>query len=176
MWPGTTCRSVVVVGTRVRARVPWGYSSPGRLRLDPMSCRGGGLKRAAGGAGMVARRSRGWPMQQAHAQAYPYNNKVGHGLSIGGTWHCLGCRAGPPSSASDSTSLPGQISPCWATSHGPGGPVSTRSSGEPLRMSCHFPLPSPFIPLKPAPQHPRVHLLVGLESGWPWDSDADRRI
>lgn len=39
-------------------------------------------------------------------------------------------------------------------------------------MSCHFPLPSPFIPLKLAPQHPRVHLLVGLESGWPWDSDA----
>lgn len=25
-------------------------------------------------------------MQQAHAQAYPYNNKVGHGLSIGGAW------------------------------------------------------------------------------------------
>lgn len=173
MWPGTTCRSVVVVGTRVRARVPWGYSSPGRLRLDPMSCRG---LVGEGGSMVLARRSRGWPMQQAHAQAYPYNNKVGHGLSIGGTWHCLGCRAGPPSSASDSTSLPGQISPGWATSHSPGGPVSTRSSGEPLRMSCHFPLPSPFIPLKPAPQHPRVHLLVGLESGWPWDSDADRRI
>lgn len=40
----------------------------------------------AGGGSKVARRSRGWPMQQAHAQAYPYNNKVGHGLSIGGTW------------------------------------------------------------------------------------------
>lgn len=39
-------------------------------------------------------------------------------------------------------------------------------------MSCHFPLLSPFIPLKPAPQHSRVHLLVGLESGWPWDSNA----
>lgn len=47
-----------------------------------------------------------------------------------------------------------------------------RSSGEPLRMSCHFPLLSPFIPLKPTPQHSRVHLLVGLESGWPWDSNA----
>lgn len=85
MWPGTACRSVVVVEIRVRARVSRGpHCAPGSLHLDPKSCRG--ARRVAGGGSKVARRSRGWPMQQAHAQAYPYNIKVGHGLSIGGAW------------------------------------------------------------------------------------------
>lgn len=54
----------------------------------------------AGEGSKVARRSRGWPMQQAHAQAYPYNNKVGHGLNIGGALGSppLPVRPAPPRS------------------------------------------------------------------------------
>lgn len=110
-------------------------------------------------------------MQQAHAQAHPYNNKVGHGLRIGGAW-VAGLPGCPPSSASDSTSLPGQISPGWAISHGPGGPVSTEIFWRTPEDVLSFP-PAPTLHSPEAlPQHPRVHLLVGLESGWPWDSDA----
>jgi hypothetical protein len=87
-------------------------------------------------------------MQQAHAQAYPYNNKVGHGLSIEapGQLGLLGCRAAPlpmrlaPPVSKGKFPLLGNKS--WSTVD----LSRQRSSGEPLRVSCHFPCLCPSSP------------------------------
>lgn len=73
-----------------------------------------GGREGSRGGGMVARRSRGWPMQQAHAQAYPYNNKVGHGLDIGGAWAPpLPVRPTPPRSQGKFPLVGQQVMPQW---------------------------------------------------------------